>query len=276
MRESVRSIRTYFFIVGIVGGGAAVLNLLQLRLGFQTLMSLLALGLAAAFLYVAIRFNDLLVSSPDRIQQLVLANASIGTVNILVTTLITLNRSAVFWVALAYVAAVLAMLWGIAYYLITNVRRLSAVAQTPAVSEQPDPASVVPAGWHPDPAGRYPFRYWDGASWTQHVSVDGRVENDEAGLAMPQQDTSQTAQSAPNTGGWRGSLGRILAGVGIVGAGFSLLTFGIPAITMWPGPEDHVSPISVIAVVVTPVLIFSLLAAFGFWLARRGRVRTAE
>ncbi len=30
----------------------------------------------------------------------------------------------------------------------------------------------VPAGWSPDPYGRYAQRYWDGAKWTAHV-VDG-------------------------------------------------------------------------------------------------------
>jgi hypothetical protein len=26
-----------------------------------------------------------------------------------------------------------------------------------------------PPGWYPDPAGRAPFRYWDGMRWTEHV-----------------------------------------------------------------------------------------------------------
>jgi len=27
-----------------------------------------------------------------------------------------------------------------------------------------------PAGWYPDPSGRAPFRYWDGAQWTEHTN----------------------------------------------------------------------------------------------------------
>ena len=29
--------------------------------------------------------------------------------------------------------------------------------------------SPPPAGWYPDPSGRAPFRYWDGARWTEHT-----------------------------------------------------------------------------------------------------------
>lgn len=29
--------------------------------------------------------------------------------------------------------------------------------------------SPPPAGWYPDPSGRFPFRYWDGARWTEHT-----------------------------------------------------------------------------------------------------------
>lgn len=29
---------------------------------------------------------------------------------------------------------------------------------------------VPPAGWYPDPSGEYETRYWDGSSWTAHVT----------------------------------------------------------------------------------------------------------
>jgi hypothetical protein len=39
------------------------------------------------------------------------------------------------------------------------------------------PASTSPeAGWHPDPQGTHEMRYWDGTSWTSHVS-DGGVQS---------------------------------------------------------------------------------------------------
>ncbi len=31
----------------------------------------------------------------------------------------------------------------------------------------------APAGWHPDPQGRHELRYWDGSTWTDHVSDAG-------------------------------------------------------------------------------------------------------
>ena len=36
------------------------------------------------------------------------------------------------------------------------------------------------AGWHPDPAERFQYRYFDRAAWTKHVSTDGVASVDEA------------------------------------------------------------------------------------------------
>lgn len=61
-------------------------------------------------------------------------------------------------------------------------------ASTPApVEAQPlrvqltstEPAS--PAGWHPDPMRRYQLRYWDGQTWTAHVSTNGSTGVDPLG-----------------------------------------------------------------------------------------------
>ncbi len=40
-----------------------------------------------------------------------------------------------------------------------------------------------PPAWLPDPLGRYQFRYWDGAEWTDQVSTNGSHERDPLGLA---------------------------------------------------------------------------------------------
>jgi hypothetical protein len=40
------------------------------------------------------------------------------------------------------------------------------------------PAGGVPPGWHPDPSGRQQFRYWNGHSWTEHVSTGGIASTD--------------------------------------------------------------------------------------------------
>lgn len=40
------------------------------------------------------------------------------------------------------------------------------------MSEQPA------AGWYADPTGRFDHRYWDGDSWTEHVSRNGEATTD--------------------------------------------------------------------------------------------------
>lgn len=48
-----------------------------------------------------------------------------------------------------------------------------------AVSQQPAAAlTTVPAKWYPDPSGRFEYRYWDGASWTDNVSRAGVMYKD--------------------------------------------------------------------------------------------------
>ena len=36
----------------------------------------------------------------------------------------------------------------------------------------------LPAGWQPDPSGRHELRYWDGSTWSAHVSNSGVVAQD--------------------------------------------------------------------------------------------------
>lgn len=46
------------------------------------------------------------------------------------------------------------------------------------------PAAVgggVPAGWQPDPTGRFEQRYWDGTAWTEHVNAGGVSSTDPVG-----------------------------------------------------------------------------------------------
>ena len=50
-----------------------------------------------------------------------------------------------------------------------------AAAATPAAAAA---APAVPAGWYADPAGRFELRYWDGSTWTEHVSRAGQQFTD--------------------------------------------------------------------------------------------------
>jgi hypothetical protein len=50
------------------------------------------------------------------------------------------------------------------------------VAQGP-VQQLVVPAAV-PAGWHPDPSGKYEHRWWDGTGWTKTVATNGVTGTD--------------------------------------------------------------------------------------------------
>jgi hypothetical protein len=52
-------------------------------------------------------------------------------------------------------------------------------AYSPAPAAAPAAAAPsVPAGWYADPAGRFELRYWDGGTWTEHVSRAGQQFTD--------------------------------------------------------------------------------------------------
>ncbi|MGZ4700711.1 MAG: DUF2510 domain-containing protein [Ilumatobacteraceae bacterium] len=57
-----------------------------------------------------------------------------------------------------------------------------APAATPAAAAPaaaaPTPTPARPAGWYADPAGRFELRYWDGGTWTEHVSRAGQQFTD--------------------------------------------------------------------------------------------------
>jgi Protein of unknown function (DUF2510) len=56
----------------------------------------------------------------------------------------------------------------------------AAPVYTPAPAAAPAAAATpaVPAGWYADPAGRFELRYWDGGTWTEHVSRAGQQYTD--------------------------------------------------------------------------------------------------
>ncbi len=56
--------------------------------------------------------------------------------------------------------------------------------------------STTPAGWFPDPYGRYQQRYWDGSAWTAHVTTNGQQTVDPLGATTTVPfATPATAQS---------------------------------------------------------------------------------
>jgi hypothetical protein len=55
---------------------------------------------------------------------------------------------------------------------------VAAAAAAPAAAAVQSSAPTTPAGWYPDPSGRYEMRYWDGDKWTEHVSRQGQTFTD--------------------------------------------------------------------------------------------------
>ncbi len=56
----------------------------------------------------------------------------------------------------------------------------STASETTASAEPSSVASsaAAPAGWYADPSGRFELRYWNGDSWTEHVSRAGQQSTD--------------------------------------------------------------------------------------------------
>ena len=49
------------------------------------------------------------------------------------------------------------------------------------IGPHPEGGPEVPAGWFPDPSGRFQSRYWDGAGWTDNVNDGMRTLRDPPG-----------------------------------------------------------------------------------------------
>ncbi|MBW3657988.1 MAG: DUF4190 domain-containing protein [Actinobacteria bacterium] len=53
------------------------------------------------------------------------------------------------------------------------------------------------AGWYADPTGRFDHRYWDGATWTGHVSRNGQATTDPLDGSRTPTDTGTIAETSP-------------------------------------------------------------------------------
>lgn len=51
-------------------------------------------------------------------------------------------------------------------------------AVTPIETAAAAAVTSTPAGWYPDPSGRFEMRYWDGSAWTEHVARGGQQYTD--------------------------------------------------------------------------------------------------
>lgn len=86
----------------------------------------------------------------------------------------------------------------------------------------------APANWHADPTGRHELRYWDGVSWTDHVSDSGVPSVDPVGPPGPTptsggSDFGDAVDSALTFGSGPSSeaVDKMVHGDGIRGAGIT-------------------------------------------------------
>ena len=76
--------------------------------------------------------------------------------------------------------------WGVAEVLVGSGVLLAMVLSVVGLfsalvfgPSQPGAAlSATTVGWAPDPSGRFELRYFEGATWTEHVATDGRPAED--------------------------------------------------------------------------------------------------
>lgn len=68
------------------------------------------------------------------------------------------------------------------------------------------------AGWHRDPTGRKELRYWDGSTWTDHVSVAGNQSSDpiSGDYAPPVAQSPSTVAVKQKRAKWPWVLGAIV------------------------------------------------------------------
>ena len=129
MKETVKSLRAYFIIAGLLSAFSALSNLGEpsFPLGLKILF-VAWIGIDIAMIYVGARLKQLLVSSPDMLLKFVLAAGAFAVLS---------YAGIIVWVArAASLAAVPASLYvwavvslAIYAYLYVNVKRLAAEAQ---------------------------------------------------------------------------------------------------------------------------------------------------
>lgn len=123
MRETVRSLRAYFVIVGLITGGRAIASLLTGPSGVGAWIEIVPIALAAAHVYVGVRLEHLLTASPGQVNAVVIAGGILAAIALTISV-IGMWLSAMFWSGVQLL---------IAWYLFVNVKRLSREAlQTPS------------------------------------------------------------------------------------------------------------------------------------------------
>ena len=116
MRETVKTLRIYFILNGVVGAVLSLFILASAVIVIQSLIGLGGLSFSIASLYLGIRLRTLLTTSPRTATSILLA--SMGWLGFLLV--VDLLYSAVG--PAAYTGLIILLFW----YLLKNVRRLAA------------------------------------------------------------------------------------------------------------------------------------------------------
>jgi hypothetical protein len=101
----------------------------------------------------------------------------------------------------------------------------------------PEPSAtqgrVAPAGWYPDPARRFPQRYWDGMRWSTHVSQSGGTMGTDAPTSpLPDVPPNPSQMSKAHASPSRRRRNRTAPIVVLAGAAFVALGSVLPWATI--------------------------------------------
>ncbi|MEQ1699343.1 MAG: DUF2510 domain-containing protein [Ilumatobacteraceae bacterium] len=120
--------------------------------------------------------------------------------------------------------------------------------------------SPPPAGWYPDPSGRAPFRYWDGARWTEHTDQGTAPSPSPTAPAAPAAPSPAPMYTPPAPGYQPPAPGYAPAAPG------APMSAAAPAGGMWTAQSfiEDVKKLEGLALVVVGVIVF-ILASFLNW-----------
>lgn len=94
--------------------------------------------------------------------------------------------------------------------------------------------ALPPAGWHPDPAGTYEYRYWDGFRWTADVASGGVAQRDAAFAPPPPVPAKPAGPKRSTAGFW------VAGGIGLVAIVLAVVLGITRFIDTLEQPKDYV------------------------------------
>ena len=128
LQETPRTLRIYFTLVGLLGIAANLDVLLNRTGGVIALLSLLSLAFAVAYIYLGVRFSEILATAPRRITSVLIAAGAYLLLLFIVYAFLGVPIE-------TFARPVVGLVF--TWYLIVNVRRLARGATPADRSHQP-------------------------------------------------------------------------------------------------------------------------------------------